>query len=201
MNNWIEVGKYLNWGNKLNRFDHFFRLPPTLNATRTTSFNARRRWTKASDRKTSQSRRRRRRLSRMTIATFRSASLTASKIRAFKTAASDPRQRKLQRYFFKKWAIPGLFFLYLCLFKQTLQFLQQINVKKCPSSIQCWDLNQQTLEHESPPITTRPGPPPKNDDLKLFSSNSISNASVLGNGICRPLEKCSETKNGKLTLF
>ena len=27
-----------------------------------------------------------------------------------------------------KWAIPGLFFVYFCLFKQTLQFLQQINV-------------------------------------------------------------------------
>ena len=29
----------------------------------------------------------------------------------------------------KKWANPGLFFVYFCLFKQTLQFLQQINVK------------------------------------------------------------------------
>ena len=28
-----------------------------------------------------------------------------------------------------KWAIPGLFFVYFCLFKQTLQFLQQIYVK------------------------------------------------------------------------
>ena len=35
-----------------------------------------------------------------------------------------------QRYFFK-WAIPGLFFIYFCLFKQTLQFLQQIYVEKC----------------------------------------------------------------------
>ena len=31
--------------------------------------------------------------------------------------------------FFKKWAILGLFFVYFRLFKQTLQFLQQINVK------------------------------------------------------------------------
>ena len=31
--------------------------------------------------------------------------------------------------FFKKWANPGLFFVYFRLFKQTLQFLQQINVK------------------------------------------------------------------------
>ena len=31
---------------------------------------------------------------------------------------------------------PGLFFIYLHRFKQSLQFLQQINVKKYPSSIQ-----------------------------------------------------------------
>ena len=48
------------------------------------------------------------------------------------------------------------------LFNQTsLQFLKQIFVKKCPSSIQCRDSNPRPLEHESPPITTRPGLPPK----------------------------------------
>ena len=47
-----------------------------------------------------------------------------------------------------------------CLFKETLKFLQQINVKKCPSSIRYWDLNPQPSEHESPPLTTRPGLPP-----------------------------------------
>ena len=30
-----------------------------------------------------------------------------------------------------KWAIPGLFFINFCLFKQTLQFLQQKYVEKC----------------------------------------------------------------------
>ena len=55
------------------------------------------------------------------------------------------------------WAKPGLFFIYFRLFKHTLQFLQQINVKKCPSSIWFQDSNSQPLEHESPPITTRPG--------------------------------------------
>ena len=59
----------------------------------------------------------------------------------------------------KKWAIPSLFFIYFCLFKQTLQFLQQINVKKCPPSIWCWDLKPRSSEHESLPITTRPGLP------------------------------------------
>ena len=53
---------------------------------------------------------------------------------------------------------PRLFFVYFRLFKQTLQSLQQINrYEKCPSIIQCWDSNPQPSEHESPPITTRPG--------------------------------------------
>ena len=60
-------------------------------------------------------------------------------------------------YFFKKIGHPQPLFIYFRLFKQTLQFLQPINVKKYPSSIRCWDLNPQPLEHESPPITTRPG--------------------------------------------
>ena len=51
-------------------------------------------------------------------------------------------------------------------FKQTSQhFLQQIYVKKCLSSIPCWDSNPQPLEHESPPIIARPGLPPR---LKKF---------------------------------
>ena len=45
--------------------------------------------------------------------------------------------------FFLKWANPGLFFVYFRLFKQTIQFLQQINVKKCPSSIRRRDSNSQ----------------------------------------------------------
>ena len=59
----------------------------------------------------------------------------------------------------KKMGYSQPLFAYFRLFKPTLQFLQQINVKKYPSSIQCWDLNPQPLEHESPPITTRPGLP------------------------------------------
>ena len=38
---------------------------------------------------------------------------------------------------FKNWVIPGLFFVYFPLFKQTIQFLQQIDVKK---SIQYMEL-------------------------------------------------------------
>ena len=46
------------------------------------------------------------------------------------------------------------------LFKQTIQFLQQINVKKCPSSIWRQDSNPRPSKRESPLITTRPGLPP-----------------------------------------
>ena len=59
---------------------------------------------------------------------------------------------------FFKWALPGLFPVYFCLLKQTLQFLQQITVKM-PSSILSWDSNPLPLEHKSPPITTRRGLP------------------------------------------
>ena len=72
---------------------------------------------------------------------------------------------------FFKWANPGLFFISFCLFKHTLQFLQQINVKKCPSSIWCRDWNSRPLEHKSLPITTRPGLPP--NGLSLYLAISV----------------------------
>ena len=62
---------------------------------------------------------------------------------------------------FKKCAILGLFLIIFCLFEQIIQILQQINMNKCPSSIQCWDSNSQPLKHKSSPITTRPGLPPQ----------------------------------------
>ena len=55
-----------------------------------------------------------------------------------------------------KRATPASFFVYFRLFKQTLQFLQQIYVTKCPSSIRFWDLNPQP-SGQSPPITNGPG--------------------------------------------
>ena len=61
----------------------------------------------------------------------------------------------LQNFF--KWATPGLFFVYFCLFKHTLLFLQQTYLEIYPSSMQCCDLNPQPPGLESPSITTRPG--------------------------------------------
>ena len=54
-------------------------------------------------------------------------------------------------------------------------FLQQINVKKYPSSIWCRDSNLQPLEHESPPITTRPGLPA----IVHYGSRAVLNISTL----------------------
>ena len=70
--------------------------------------------------------------------------------------------------FFKKWANPGLFFHLFSVFSNKhYKFLQQIYVKKCPSSIRCWDLNPRPFERESLPITTRPGLP-----LAIFVAQS-----------------------------
>ena len=63
-------------------------------------------------------------------------------------------------FFIKNGPTPASFSFIFGLFKQTLKFLQQIYVKKCPSSIWCQDSNPRPLEHESLPITTRPGIPP-----------------------------------------
>ena len=48
-----------------------------------------------------------------------------------------------------------------------MQFLQQINAKKCPFSIWHRDFNPQPLEHKSSPIITRPGLPPSSLDYLL----------------------------------
>ena len=55
--------------------------------------------------------------------------------------------------------LPGPLFHLFSSF-QTLQILQQLNVKKCTSSIRCRDSNPRSVENESPPISTRPGFPP-----------------------------------------
>ena len=62
---------------------------------------------------------------------------------------------------------PASFHLF-CLFKLTLQFLQQICTCE-KMSIRHWDSNPQPSEHESRPITTTPGLPPKYS-LNIFVS-------------------------------
>ena len=62
-------------------------------------------------------------------------------------------------FFFKKWANPGLFFVYFWSFQtnNTIFTTNQCEKMSCPSSIRRQDSNPGPLERESPPITTRPG--------------------------------------------
>ena len=63
-------------------------------------------------------------------------------------------------YFFKNGPSPASFLFILGHFQTNINtILQKINVKKCPHSIQHWDLNTRPSERESPPTTTRPGLP------------------------------------------
>ena len=80
-----------------------------------------------------------------------------------------------------QWGNPGLFYIYFRLFKQTsLQFLQQLNVKKCPSNIRCQDSNSQPLANESPPITSRPGLPTIGKQSKQQSARAFIRGTPLG---------------------
>ena len=56
---------------------------------------------------------------------------------------------------------PQPLFVYFCLFKQTLQFSQQINVKNVNP---VYSAGIRT-HNQSPPITTRPGLPPKTHNV------------------------------------
>ena len=67
--------------------------------------------------------------------------------------------------FFKRWAILGLFFIYFRLFKQTLQFLQQIIAKNFHPVYGCGIRMHDLWYMSLLLITTRPGLPPQ---LKLM---------------------------------
>ena len=70
--------------------------------------------------------------------------------------------------FLKKWANPGLFFVYFRSFQTNITIFTIC--EKCPSSIRCRDSNPWPLERESLPITTRPGLPPNSSQLFLWST-------------------------------
>ena len=74
-------------------------------------------------------------------------------------------------FFLKNGPTLASFSFIFGLFKQTsLQFLQQIYEKKCPSSIRCRDSNPQHSVCESAPITTRPGLPPMIPPIMIIVS-------------------------------
>ena len=65
------------------------------------------------------------------------------------------------------------------LFKQTIQFLQQIISMSCPSSKWHWDSNPRPFERQSPPITTRPGLPPSIQLIYQYQYKSQLNLSYV----------------------
>ena len=70
-------------------------------------------------------------------------------------------QVKLKTKLFLNGASPAAFSFIFNLFQTNINaILQQINVKKCPSSIRRRDSNPRPSEHESTPITSTPGLPP-----------------------------------------
>ena len=64
------------------------------------------------------------------------------------------------RFFSKNGPTPASFCLFSVFSNEHYKFLQQLYLKKCPSSIRCWNSNPRPLERESLLITTRPGLPP-----------------------------------------
>ena len=76
-------------------------------------------------------------------------------------------KRRFGRIAFFNSPSPILFSFIFGLCKQTNYTILQ-KMTKCPYSIQCYDLNPIPPEHESPPITTRPGLPPQG--LQFFNA-------------------------------
>ena len=65
-------------------------------------------------------------------------------------------------FFKKNGPTPASFCLFSSFQTNITNFTTNMNVKKCPSSIRRWDSNSQPCDYESPPLTTRPGLPPRN---------------------------------------
>ena len=65
---------------------------------------------------------------------------------------------KTHCFFFKNGPTPASFIIYFRSFQSNIISIFTTNIcEKCPSSTWCQDSNPWRLEHESPPITTRPG--------------------------------------------
>ena len=60
-------------------------------------------------------------------------------------------------FFFWKWAILGLFFIYFQSFHTNNANFTAKQCEKCPSSIWCYDSNSKPSASEFPTLTTRPG--------------------------------------------
>ena len=93
----------------------------------------------------------------------------------------------LNTFFKKNWPTHASFSFIFSLFKQknTIFTTNQCEkMSKCPSSIQCWDSNPWPFQHESSPITTRPGLPPKTRAATYHPKSSFTTAAPGGNDSC-----------------
>ena len=75
------------------------------------------------------------------------------------TKASERNDIFGQSVFLKNWPTPASLFIYFRSFQTNI--ITNFTTNYCPSSIRCRDSNPRPLEHESPPISTRPGLPSK----------------------------------------
>ena len=79
---------------------------------------------------------------------------------------SRSQEIELNRYhrkFWSRWV--SLLFSFIFVFSNTKYNFTTNKCEKFPSSIRCRDSNSRPLEHESPPITTRPGLKPNNNSI------------------------------------
>ena len=91
-------------------------------------------------------------------------------------------QKAFSTFLFLKWAIPGLFFIYFRSFQinNSIFTTNECEKMSCQSSIPRQDSNPRPLECESPPITTRPGLPPKISIFLFLSSSLTASHDLLG---------------------
>ena len=98
----------------------------------------------------------------------------------------------VHRHSFQKWANLSLFYgLFWSFQTNSITFFTTNRCEKCPSSIQCWDSNPQPSEHESAPITTRPGLPPQTTLCLRRIFVKLFQLSLLPDGRCRHSLQCS----------
>ena len=71
----------------------------------------------------------------------------------------------------EKWAKPGFLIIYFWSFQTNITTIFTANI--CENIQSVWDLNPWPLEHESPPISTRPGLWPQTNGRSSPSTSTI----------------------------
>ena len=93
--------------------------------------------------------------------------------------------------------IPRTLFNLFSSFQTQFTIFTTNKFEKCPSSIRCWDSNSRSLEHESPPITTRPGLPFTHRVIRLSGRQLGRRVGQEGKAAVHP-ERLKSTRRFKL---